>query len=79
MQSQSLQKLSNKIRFTFYKNNIGKIRKVLFESMIDDEYIVGFTDNYVRVIVKGNKSMIKKIFNVKLLFINEDKVFGEIY
>ncbi len=79
LRSRSLQKLSNQMRFEFYKSNINKIRKVLFESMIDDEYIVGFTDNYVRVIVKGNKSMIKKIFNVKLLFINEDKVFGEIY
>ena len=77
--SQSLQKLSNKIRFTFYKNNIGKIRKVLFESMLDDDYLIGFTDNYIRVFVKGNKNMINKIFNVKLLFIAEsDKMFGEI-
>jgi len=77
--SQSLQKLSNKIRFTFYKNNIGKIRKVLFESMFDDDCLIGFTDNYIRVFVKGNKNMINKIFNVKLLFIAEsDKMFGEI-
>jgi len=77
--SRSLQKLSNKMRFQFYKDNINQVRKVLFESVVDDEYIVGFTDNYVRVIVKGDKSMIKKIFNVKLLFVGEDKVFGEIY
>jgi len=77
--SRSLQKLSNQMRFQFYKDNINQVRKVLFESIVDDEYIVGFTDNYVRVIVKGDKSMIKKIFNVKLLFVGEDKVFGEIY
>ena len=77
--SRSLQKLSNQMRFQFYKDNINQVRKVLFESVVDDEYIVGFTDNYVRVIVKGDKSMIKKIFNVKLLFVGEDKVFGEIY
>ena len=77
--SRSLQKLSNKMRFQFYKDNINQVRKVLFESVVDDEYIVGFTDNYVRVIVKGDKTMIKKIFNVKLLFVGEDKVFGEIY
>jgi len=77
--SRSLQKLSNQMRFQFYKDNINQIRKVLFESVVDDEYIVGFTDNYIRVIVKGDKSMIKKIFNVKLLFVGEDKVFGEIY
>jgi len=77
--SRSLQKLSNQKRFKFYKNNINQVRKVLFESVVDDEYIVGFTDNYIRVIAKGDKSMIKKIFNVKLLFVGEDKVFGEIY
>jgi threonylcarbamoyladenosine tRNA methylthiotransferase MtaB len=77
--SRSLQKLSNKMRFEFYKNNINQVRKVLFESIVNDEYIVGFTDNYIRVMVKGDESMIKKIFNVKLLFVGEDKVFGEIY
>jgi len=77
--SRSLQKLSNQTRFQFYKDNINQVRKVLFESVVDDKYIVGFTDNYIRVIVKGDKTMIKKIFNVKLLFVGEDKVFGEIY
>ena len=77
--SRTLQKLSNQMRFEFYKNNINQVRKVLFESIVNDEYIVGFTDNYIRVMVKGDESMIKKIFNVKLLFVGEDKVFGEIY
>ena len=77
--SRSLQKLSNKIRFNFYKNNINKIKKVLFESEFDQDYLVGFTDNYIRVFVKGNKNMINKVFNVKLLFIGEEeKMFGEI-
>ena len=77
--SRTLQKLSNQIRFNFYKRNINKTRKVLFESQLDDNYIVGFTDNYIRVFVKGNKNMINKIFNVKLLFIGEqDRMFGEI-
>ena len=76
--SRSLHRLSDHIRFDFYKNNINKVRKVLFESIVDDEYLVGFTDNYIRVMVKGDISMLKKIFNVKLLFVGEDKVFGEI-
>ena len=71
--------MSNEIRFNFYKKNINKIRKVLFESTIDDNYLVGFTDNYIRVFVKGDSSMINKIFNVKLLFLSEEnKIFGEI-
>ena len=77
--SRVLQKLSNEIRFNFYKKNINKIRKVLFESTMDDNYLVGFTDNYIRVFVKGDSSMINKIFNVKLLFLSEEnKIFGEI-
>ena len=77
--SRLLQKLSNKMRFNFYKSNINKTKKVLFESIFNDDYLVGFTDNYIRVMVKGNKNMINKIFNVKLLFVGEqDKMFGEI-
>ena len=77
--SRFLHKLSNKMRFNFYKSNINKTKKVLFESIFNDDYLVGFTDNYIRVMVKGNKNMINKIFNVKLLFIGEqDKMFGEI-
>ena len=79
LRSRSLQKLSNKMRFNFYKRNINKTRKVLFESKFDDNYLVGFTDNYIRVFVNGNKNMINKIFNVKLLFIGEeDRMFGEV-
>ena len=51
----------------------------MFESIVDEGHVVGFTDNYIRVMVKGDRSMINKIFNVKLLFISEDKIFGEIY
>jgi len=79
LRSRFLQKLSNQIRMSFYNKNLNKIRKVLFETAIDDQYIIGFTDNYIRVIVEGNKNMLNKIFNVKLLSIKEDKVFGEIF
>ena len=77
--SRQLQKLSNKKRFKFYSKNISKIRKVLFESVIDGQYIVGFTDNYIRVIVEGKKNMINKIFNVKLLKIQDNKILGQIF
>ena len=77
--SRSLNRLSNHMRLDFYKKNINTVRKVLFESKIDDDYIVGFTDNYIRVVVKGNIKMLKKIYNVKLSFIGDDKVYGELY
>ena len=77
--SRILQKLSNSMRINFYKRNINSIKRVLFESKFGDDYVVGFTDNYIRVFVKGDVHMLNKIFNVKLLFISEqDKMFGEI-
>ena len=77
--SRILQNLSNEMRMKFYKNNLGKIKKVLFESIYKDNYVVGFTDNYIRVYCKGDKKMLNKIFNVKLSFIENDKIIGEIY
>lgn len=76
--SRSLNRLSNYMRLDFYKKNINTVRKVLFESKIDDDYVVGFTDNYIRVVVKGDIKMLKKIYNVKLSFIGDDKVYGEL-
>ena len=77
--SRQLQVISNKKRLKFYQNNLSMIRPVLFESMLDDEHIIGFTDNYIRTIVKGNETMINKIFNIKLLELMDGKVFGEIF
>ena len=79
LRSRSLHKLSESKRFHFYKSNIGKIKKVLFETELENGYVVGFSDNYIRVKVKGDKSMLNKIFNVKLLFIDNDKVIGDLY
>ena len=79
LRSRSLHKLSDSMRYNFYKSNIGKVKKVLFETELEDGYIIGFSENYIRVKVKGDKKMLSKIFNVKLLFIENDKIIGEIY
>ncbi len=79
LRSRSLHRLSDSKRYDFYKSNIGKVKKVLFETEVEDGYIIGFSDNYIRVKVKGNKDMLNKIYNVRLLFIENDKIIGEIY
>ena len=73
LRSRSLHKLSDSMRYNFYKSNIGKVKKVLFETEVEDGYVIGFSENYIRVKVKGDKKMLSKIFNVKLLFIENDK------
>ena len=76
--SRKLQILSNRMRQSFYYKNINKERKVLFENIYNNEYIIGFSDNYIRVFVKGTEDMLNKTYNVKLLFIEDEKFFGEI-
>jgi len=79
LRSRSLHKLSDSMRYNFYKSNIGKVKKVLFETEVEDGYIIGFSENYIRVKAKGDKKMLNKIFNVKLSLIENDKIIGEIY
>ena len=79
LRSRSLHKLSDSMRYNFYKSNIGKVKKVLFETEVEDGYVIGFSENYIRVKAKGDKKMLNKIFNVKLSLIENDKIIGEIY
>jgi threonylcarbamoyladenosine tRNA methylthiotransferase MtaB len=52
--SRILRELSNKKRMEFYRKNIGKVHNVLFESVKEDDYIYGFTDNYIKVRTDSN-------------------------
>ena len=76
--SRILQTISNKKRLKFYSNNLSMVRKVLFENITDEKYLTGFSDNYIRVFVNGDSSMINKVFNVELLEIYNGRVFGKI-
>jgi threonylcarbamoyladenosine tRNA methylthiotransferase MtaB len=47
--SRILRELSNKKKMQFYSINTGIKQKVLFETAKEDDYIYGFTDNYIKV------------------------------
>lgn len=70
-----LHTLSNEIKIKFYNQNINKQNKVLFESEINKGFLMGFTDNYIRVKAKYDPMLINQIVNVKLLEIDSDGVF----
>jgi threonylcarbamoyladenosine tRNA methylthiotransferase MtaB len=70
--SKILRSLSNKKKRSFYESQIGKIKKVLFESENKKGYIYGFTDNYVKVRYPWNPSLINKIKCVKLTSIDSE-------
>jgi len=64
--SEILRSLSNKKRFDFYSKFIGTEQTVLFETRKNDDFIEGFTTNYIRVKVKSDDSIENKICKVKL-------------
>ena len=69
--SKQLRILSLKLKNQFYYQNIGYLGKVLFET-IEDEFIVGFTDNYIKVKVPIQKELLNNISQVKINEINTE-------
>lgn len=69
--SKMLRGLSAKKRRNFYQSQIGKTKKVLFESENKKGYIHGFTENYVKIIVPWNPELINTLHDVKLLEIDD--------
>ena len=49
LRNKTLRNLSIKKQRAFYEKNIGMQRPVLFESEIQNDFIYGYTDNYIRV------------------------------
>jgi threonylcarbamoyladenosine tRNA methylthiotransferase MtaB len=68
--SRMLHILSDKKRRSFYESSIGLETKVLFENDIEDGYMHGFTDNYVRVAAKYDPLLIYEMKHVILTDIN---------
>ena len=64
--TQRLITLSDRKTAYFYNQNLGSVRKVLFEEQKDKKTIAGFTDNYIRVETDYNEELENKIVTVKL-------------
>ncbi|MBN1300038.1 MAG: tRNA (N(6)-L-threonylcarbamoyladenosine(37)-C(2))-methylthiotransferase MtaB [Melioribacteraceae bacterium] len=52
--------LSEKKKNFFYRNSIGKQTRVLFESELNDGFILGWTDNYIRVKHEYSENLINQ-------------------
>ncbi len=65
--SELLRSLSNKKRFDFYSRYVGTEQSVLFETQKADDFVEGFTSNYIRVKVKADEDIENQIFKVKLI------------
>jgi threonylcarbamoyladenosine tRNA methylthiotransferase MtaB len=75
-----LRSLSQKKQHYFYQQNLGKIRKVLWEDEEKNGKMFGYTDNYIRVGIDYDSNLSGKIYSVKLLDFDVDAkcVRGEV-
>jgi threonylcarbamoyladenosine tRNA methylthiotransferase MtaB len=63
----------------FYKQHLGSVRRVLFESQKQDNMMYGFTDNYIKVEVPYDIELVNEIKDVFLKSITKNKtILGEV-
>ncbi|MGV3631634.1 MAG: tRNA (N(6)-L-threonylcarbamoyladenosine(37)-C(2))-methylthiotransferase MtaB [Bacteroidota bacterium] len=72
--SKMLHILSDKKKRAFYEQNLGTTRTALFEAEEDNGIMYGFTENYVKVKVAYDESLVNSFRTVKLLEIDRDGV-----
>ncbi len=70
--SKMLRILSEKKKRNFYEQNIGKSSTVLFEEDVKNGDVFGFTENYVRVCVAHDSSLVNQLVPVQLGSISEE-------
>ena len=66
LRSKMLRILSDKKKRFFYDKNIGLKKNVLFEKGKKNDWVNGFTENYIKVKVPYNNNIIGKIKSVRL-------------
>lgn len=72
--SRMLHNLSDKKRRAFYEEHIGQSFRVLFEYDIEEGYMHGFTENYIRVRAKYDPVLVNEIVPITLTGISENGI-----
>jgi threonylcarbamoyladenosine tRNA methylthiotransferase MtaB len=73
--SKMLHILSDKKRRFFYEQHAGKTYKVLWEADNEQNMMLGFTENYIKVKTTYDPALVNEIAEVKLSEIDDDMVF----
>ncbi len=77
--SKQLRILSLKLKLKFYHDNVGYIGNVLFETH-EGDFLIGFTENYIKVKVPFKKGILNTIQKVKIEKISSDiEAYGYLY
>ncbi|MDE0481732.1 MAG: tRNA (N(6)-L-threonylcarbamoyladenosine(37)-C(2))-methylthiotransferase MtaB [Candidatus Poribacteria bacterium] len=76
--SSAMIELGNQLNFAFRKRMLGKERNVLVEESWEGKrnFLAGFTDNYLRVLLDAPDSTINQILRVKLTTLDDEFVYG---
>jgi threonylcarbamoyladenosine tRNA methylthiotransferase MtaB len=72
--SKQLHILSDKKKRAFYESNTGTERTVLFEHEEDNGVMYGFTENYVKVKMSYDESLVNSFQQVRLTEIDRDGI-----
>nr|MBP6313543.1 hypothetical protein [Flavobacteriales bacterium] len=70
--TKKLRILSSKLQRAFYEKHSGATRPVLFETEDHDGKMLGFTDNYIRVSMPFELTLVNTVIPVELGRINAD-------
>ncbi len=70
-------KIADKLENEFVVSQIGSVQEVLFE-LRENEIVVGYTENYVRVHAVGSNESVGRISSVNLIKADGNILFGEI-
>lgn len=73
--SRILHQISDEKKETFYLENKGSVRDILWESVAEEGFMSGFTDNYIRCKKPFNKSSVNQIESVILLEPDKDGTY----
>ncbi len=68
-----LLELSAHKKADFYEKNLNKVHTILPESDNKKGYMYGFTENYIRIKIPFNQSLVNNIIRVKLLKVNHSE------
>lgn len=76
--SSAMIKLGNQLNKMFRKRMLGKEKSVLVEESREgpNNFLAGFTDNYLRVLLDAPDSTINQILRVKLTTLDDEFVYG---
>jgi threonylcarbamoyladenosine tRNA methylthiotransferase MtaB len=73
--SEELINLGKQLRLKFLNRFIGRNMKVLLEEY-KDGYLYGYTSNYIKIKVKGEKELWGKIQELELVSLEKDLILG---